>query len=312
VRMADRITEIVSARGKLHNLVTGSGGIVVGCVAEMGSAYAAEGLELNDRVIPLASLSLIPLTLREVRPLDPGSPQFPVRGRAMLLPIVPLARLPDDLPLAVVRAPLDVYGAAPHTPTLASTGARVTVIGAGRAGLLAAAAARESAGYASCVTVIDVREDVLENVRRAVPGARTASPDATDAPATQTALDVAGAQRARPYAARDQPGPVRARRRARHRTRCSGRPVLDGGKPDRLPRSARRPSRRRRACSWATTTHRTTEAMHWTCRAGMSVTHSLRTAGGDRDRMRLHAFHAGGERSDMAALTRSTQCSGRR
>jgi L-erythro-3,5-diaminohexanoate dehydrogenase len=193
LRMADRIAETVSARGKMHNPVTGSGGVLVGRVAEVGTSYPAEDLTRGDRIVPLASLSLIPLRLYEVGPLDPDSPQIPVRGRAILPPVVPWSRTPDDLPLAVAVSALDVYGAPSHTRSLAAPDAQVTVIGAGRAGLLSAAAARESTRSASCVTVVDVREDALENVRAGIPGVRTVRADATDALATRAALTGAGA-----------------------------------------------------------------------------------------------------------------------
>ncbi len=201
-RMADRVAEIVLARGKMHNPVTGSGGVLVGRVAAVGPAYppgdrdgpdGPDSLEPGDRIVPLASLSLIPLTLDEVGPLDPDSPQIPVRGRAILPPIVPWSRVPDDLPLAVVVSALDVYGAPSHTRALAAPGAWVTVIGAGRAGLLSAGAAREVTGDAAHVTVVDVREDALANVRAAVPGVRTVRADATDALTTVAALTDAGA-----------------------------------------------------------------------------------------------------------------------
>jgi L-erythro-3,5-diaminohexanoate dehydrogenase len=193
IRMADRIAEIVSDRGKMHNPVTGSGGVLVGRVIEVGPAYPAGGLESGDRIVPLASLSLIPLTLDQVGPVDPVSPHIPVRGRAILPPIVPWSRMPDDLPLTVAISALDVYGAPSHTRALARTGARVTIIGAGRAGVLSAAAAREATGDVAHVTVVDVREDALKNAQAAVPGVRTVRADATDALATAAALSDAGA-----------------------------------------------------------------------------------------------------------------------
>jgi L-erythro-3,5-diaminohexanoate dehydrogenase len=180
----------------MHNPVTGSGGVLVGRVVEAGPAYPTDGshgLEPGERIVPLASLSLIPLTLYEVGPLEPDSPQIPVCGRAILPPIVPWSRVPDDLPLAVVVSALDVYGAPSHTRALATAGTRVTIIGAGRAGLLSAAAAREATGDAGQVTVIDVREDTLANVQAAVPGVGTLRADATDALATVAALTDAGA-----------------------------------------------------------------------------------------------------------------------
>jgi L-erythro-3,5-diaminohexanoate dehydrogenase len=195
-RMAGLIAKIVSARGKMHNPVTGSGGVLVGRVAGVGDEYPRGSLASGDRVVPLASLSLIPLALDQVGPLDPDSPQIRVRGRAILAPVVPLSRVPDDLPLAVVVSALDVYGAPSHTRALATPGARVTVIGAGRAGLLSAAAAREATGDAAHVTVVDIGTDVLENVQDALPGVRSVHADATDALATLAALTDAGVQEA--------------------------------------------------------------------------------------------------------------------
>jgi L-erythro-3,5-diaminohexanoate dehydrogenase len=193
-RMVARIAEIVATRGKMHNPVTGSGGILVGRAAEIGSRYPAEGLTAGERVIPLASLSLIPLALDRVGPVDPDSPQIPVSGRAILAPIVPWSRAPEDLSLPVVVSALDVYGAPSHTRALAPSGGRVTILGAGRAGLLSAAAAREATGGECSVTVVDVRDEALSNVSRALPGVSTLRADATDPLATHAALGEAGAE----------------------------------------------------------------------------------------------------------------------
>jgi L-erythro-3,5-diaminohexanoate dehydrogenase len=195
-RMAERIAEIVATRGKMHNPVTGSGGILLGRAAQIGARYPADGLVLGERVVVLASLSLIPLVLDRVGPVDPDSPQVPVSGRAILAPIVPWSRTPDDLSLPVVVSALDVYGAPSHTRALVSPGARVTILGAGRAGLLSAAAAREATGGDCAVTVLDVREDALANVSAALPGVRTLWADATDPLATYAALRDAGAENA--------------------------------------------------------------------------------------------------------------------
>jgi len=182
------IAEIVRRRGKMHNPSTGSGGILAGRAAQIGADFPAAGLRPGERVVAVASLSLIPLRLDAVGPVDPESPQVPVRGRAILAAAVPWVRAPDDLPLRVALAALDVYGAPSHTRALAGPGGRVVILGAGRAGLLAAAAAREAVGESGSVTVIDVRQGALENVARAVPGTATILADATDALATVAAL----------------------------------------------------------------------------------------------------------------------------
>lgn len=192
-RIAAHIAAIVSTRGKMHNPVTGSGGIVVGRVADIGPDYPGDGVAQGERIVPLASMSLIPLVLEDVGPIDPDSPQIPVRGRAILPPVIPWSRVPEDLPLGVVVSALDVYGAPSHTRALASPGMRVTVIGAGRAGLLAAAAASEATGDVGHVTVVDVEERMLDNALGALPGVRTVRADATDPLSTYAALREADA-----------------------------------------------------------------------------------------------------------------------
>ena len=180
-RMAATIQEIVGERGKMQNPWTGSGGILVGTVARVGAEHWAAGLRVGDRVVPLASLIAIPLRLDAVGPLNPDSPQVPVRGRAIVTGRMACATVPDDLPLGIVLSALDVYPAASHTRELARPGDHVLVLGAGHAGLSAAAAADEAVGAGGRVTALDASEDALERMRAAVPRAATIRGDAADA-----------------------------------------------------------------------------------------------------------------------------------
>ena len=56
--------DIVGTRGKMHNPVTGSGGMLIGTVAETGPCSPL-GLKPGDRVASLVSLTLTPLTLTD-------------------------------------------------------------------------------------------------------------------------------------------------------------------------------------------------------------------------------------------------------
>src|SRR5207248_9375834 len=65
-RIAARIREIVAARGKMQNPVTGSGGMLIGRVAEVGPEHPARGeLERGDRIAPRGSLTLTPPVLED-------------------------------------------------------------------------------------------------------------------------------------------------------------------------------------------------------------------------------------------------------
>src|SRR5512138_1913956 len=63
-RLADAILSIVRARGKLHNPVTGSGGVLLGRVRAIGPRHPAAGdLAPGDRIVTLVSLTLTPLRI---------------------------------------------------------------------------------------------------------------------------------------------------------------------------------------------------------------------------------------------------------
>src|SRR3954462_4249038 len=93
-----QVMEIVRARGKMHNPVTGSGGMLIGRVAEVGPQHPAlTELRPGDRIATLVSLTLTPLTLDEIARVHPRSERLDVRGRAILFATGLWTRLPDDL-----------------------------------------------------------------------------------------------------------------------------------------------------------------------------------------------------------------------
>jgi L-erythro-3,5-diaminohexanoate dehydrogenase len=156
-RIAARILTIVRSRGKLHNPVTGSGGMLIGRVAEVGPRHPAVAeLRPGDRVATLVSLTLTPLLLEEVRAVHRHAERLDVRGRAILFATGLWARLPDDLPEPLALAILDVCGAPAWVARLARPGQRVLVLGAGKSGSLACAQAKAAGAR---VVVLDAREE---------------------------------------------------------------------------------------------------------------------------------------------------------
>jgi L-erythro-3,5-diaminohexanoate dehydrogenase len=105
------VVDIVATRGKMHNPVTGSGGMLVGVVEEVGPASPL-GLRPGQRVATLVSLTLTPLTLDDgLARWDGRSEQVPADGTAILFGRSVAAVLPDDLPVPLSLAILDVCGA---------------------------------------------------------------------------------------------------------------------------------------------------------------------------------------------------------
>lgn len=144
-RIATRIAEIVKQRGKLHNPVTGSGGMLVGTVAELGSDRLVP--RLGTRIASLVSLSLTPLVLDEIVALEAGSEKVRVRGRAILFGSGIYATVPSDLPDPVVLGVLDVCGAPAWMARLARPELKIVVLGAGgKSGALACAQASRIVG----------------------------------------------------------------------------------------------------------------------------------------------------------------------
>jgi NADPH:quinone reductase-like Zn-dependent oxidoreductase len=150
------VLEIVRTRGKMHNPVTGSGGMLIGVVDEVGPRSPL-GLKPGMRIATLVSLTLTPLHIADgLRRWDGRSEQVPAEGHAILFARSIAAELPADLPAGLSLAVMDVCGAPAltHRVVAARTAPVVAVIGAaGKSGSLALAAARR-AGAARTIGVV--------------------------------------------------------------------------------------------------------------------------------------------------------------
>jgi L-erythro-3,5-diaminohexanoate dehydrogenase len=153
LRVVEHIVANVRERGKQHNAVTGSGGMFVGRVREIGAGLRAScDLAVGDRIASLVSLTLTPLAIECVRRIDMETGRLWVDGTAVLFESGPYARLPDDIPDDVALAVLDVCGAPAQVYRLAQPGQTIVVVGAdGKSGLLVCARARERVGPAGRV-----------------------------------------------------------------------------------------------------------------------------------------------------------------
>src|SRR5262245_47448711 len=140
----------------MHNPETGSGGMLIGTVEEVGP-QSKLGLAVGDRVSTLVSLTLTPLVIEDgLARWDGRSEQVPVEGYAILFGRSIAARLPDDLPTELSLAVMDVCGAPALTRRIVSgyTKPTVCVIGAaGKSGSLSLAGAR-AAGAGRLIGVV--------------------------------------------------------------------------------------------------------------------------------------------------------------
>ncbi len=189
------VAETVAARGKQHNPVTGSGGMLLGRIAWVGPSVAARGFVAGDRIATLASLSLTPLSLSRLGEVRPESAQLDVEGQAVVFASAPLARLPADLPERLALAALDVAGAAPQIARRAAPGARVVVLGAGgKSGVLCAVEARRRVGPAGRVIGLESHAPYARDLRELGVCDEVVEVDARDAIAVRDAVRSAGGE----------------------------------------------------------------------------------------------------------------------
>ncbi len=153
------ILETVAERGKMHNRVTGSGGMFIGTVEKVGESLSGERpagaaagipraggkpqagarspLVPGTRIASLVSLSLTPLKIERILEVRTATDQVSVEARAILFESGIYAVLPEDMPAEVALAVLDVAGAPAQTQRLVKKGDTVTIVGAsGKSGIL--------------------------------------------------------------------------------------------------------------------------------------------------------------------------------
>lgn len=180
-----RILEIVGERGKMQNPVTGSGGMLVGTVSELGIHRSTPAV--GTRIATLVSLSLTPLVIDEILDLDPDSEKVKISGRAILFGSGIYAQVPDDLPDTVTLGVLDVCGAPAWMAKLCRPGMKVVVIGAGgKSGMLACAQASRSLEGDGRVVGLCYPADTASAAEDA--GAQAVVVDCTDATAVAEAV----------------------------------------------------------------------------------------------------------------------------
>ena len=194
--VGEAIMRIVTERGKMHNPVTGSGGILAGTVRAVGERYG-DAPPVGTRVLTLVSLTLTPLRLEAVGEVDLGSPHVPVTGTAYLPSSAKVAAYPDDIRFDAAVAAVDVCNAATQTRGLIDAETRtVLVLGGGHAGLLALAAARDSLPNSARTVLIDADERICERARKLGLCDVALCADLRDAVRSLGALEEAGISRA--------------------------------------------------------------------------------------------------------------------
>ena len=157
--IGEQVMNIVSQRGKLHNPVTNSGGVLVGEIEEIGEGVDP-GFELKqgDTIIPVVSTSTLPLSLDKV--LEIKGDQLVVEGCAILFDGMAYSGLPEDFDIKLALSAIDISSIVPQVYRSTQDVDTILVIGAGKSGLTALTAARESNPHCELV-VLDANDEQL-------------------------------------------------------------------------------------------------------------------------------------------------------
>lgn len=155
------VLDIVARRGKMQNPETGSGGMLIGVVDEVGPDSPL-GLQPGQRIATLVSLTLTPLVIEDgLERWNATSEQVPTDGYAILFGRSVAAVLPDDLPHELALSVMDVCGAPALTTRIVQQYAAPTVAvvgGGGKSGSLSLAAARR-AGAGHTIGIVPTRSE---------------------------------------------------------------------------------------------------------------------------------------------------------
>lgn len=180
-KIKEIIMGIVEKTGKHKNPWTGSGGMLVGTVKEVGPHFEGD-LKPGDKIATLVSLSLTPLKIEEILDIRQDIDQVDIKGEAILFASGIYAVLPDDIPQNLALSVLDVAGAPAQTAKIARPGNTVVVLGGGgKSGMLCCYQARKAVGVNGKVICVDGFESSVERAKSVDVADHYVVADATDA-----------------------------------------------------------------------------------------------------------------------------------
>ncbi|QQR79642.1 MAG: L-erythro-3,5-diaminohexanoate dehydrogenase [Deltaproteobacteria bacterium] len=170
-KIEKKILSIIQSRGKMHNPVTNSGGMLLGTIKQIGKNFPQKKFKVGDRVATLVSLSLTPLSIDKILEVISEKEQVLVKGHAILFASGIAQKIPNDLPETLVLSVLDVCGApalvSQYCKKLKKSRGKKTIIilGAGKAGMLSAAAAKKILKDKARVIVLEKNLEAVKKGR---------------------------------------------------------------------------------------------------------------------------------------------------
>lgn len=160
-KIASAILDIIQSRGKMHNPVTNSGGMLIGNVIAVGADIESE-IKPGDSIATLVSLTLTPLIIDEIVSVSLNEAQVHVKGKAILYKGSPFASIPTDIDRKTILSALDVCGAPKLIQVHLKSQDSILILGGGTSGVLSAVAALD-AGNTS-ITIFEKNMQRIEKI----------------------------------------------------------------------------------------------------------------------------------------------------
>ena len=133
-KITNAILKIVKSRGKMQNPVTGSGGMLLGQVIEIGKSYPDKKLKVGDQIATLISLTSTPLKIDEITKVEISKERISVKAKAILFASSIYVKMPKGICESQALSAFDICGAPALVAKYIKKGQSVLVIGLGKAG----------------------------------------------------------------------------------------------------------------------------------------------------------------------------------
>ena len=129
-KIKQTIIDIVIRRGKLHNPVTDTGGLIFGQVEKIGESFESQGgVKAGDEIICNASLASVPIYIEKITAIDYAFNQIEVEGYAVVHDRIPLVKVKPGIPLNLLLFTLDESGTLFRLNKLAEGKVKCLIVG---------------------------------------------------------------------------------------------------------------------------------------------------------------------------------------
>ena len=127
-KIAAKIIDVVTRRGKLHNPFTNSRGVLFGEIDDMGKIYSAHSnLKKGDKVITRTTITALPIHIEKIKSIDYNYEEIEVDGYAVVFLDSPINRTWEGISLNHTLSALDESGSLHTIFSMAKPGKKICV-----------------------------------------------------------------------------------------------------------------------------------------------------------------------------------------